>query len=83
MLPCMAKQVDGAGRESREPGINYLTAVSVATATAGAAFVLLPDQVYDIFGWMVYGAGFPASFGDEEGAYIRLAHAVMGALMAG
>jgi len=83
MLPRMAKQLDGAGRESREPGINYLTAVSVATATAGAAFVLLPDQAYGIFGWMVYGAGFPASFGDEEGAYIRLAHAVMGALMAG
>jgi hypothetical protein len=83
MLPCMAQQLDGAGRESREPGIDYLTAVSVATATAGAAFVLLPDQAYSIFGWMIYGSGFPGSFGDEEGAYIRLAHNVMGALMAG
>ena len=83
MLPCMTKQLDRARRERHELGIIYLTAVSVATATAGAAFVLLPDRAYDVFGWMVYGAGFPTSFGDEEGAYIRLTHTVMGALMAG
>ncbi len=83
MLPSMVDHLDEAGGRRREPGIDYLTAVSVATAAGGASFVLFPDLVYDVFGWMLYGADFAASFGDEEAAYIRLAHTVMGALMAG
>ena len=72
------------GRVSSEFGTRYLATVSWATATTGATFVLLPDQVYAVFGVMIYGTGgFPTAFGVEEAAYIRLTHNVMGALMAG
>jgi hypothetical protein len=75
---------DDIGRDNIDLGIRCLTAVSWATAVSGAAFVLLPSQVYAVFGVMIYGTGgFPAAYGAEEAAYIQLAHNVMGALMAG
>lgn len=83
MLRCMATPGDAPLSPSANAGIRYLTGISVITAVVGASFVLLPIQVYAVFGWMVYGAEFPVSFGGEESAYVRLAHAVMGALMAG
>lgn len=64
-------------------GITYLTVVSVGTSLFGAVLVVLPGLTYAGFGAMVYGNGFPAEFGLEPASYIRLVHAVMGAVIAG
>ena len=65
-------------------GFGYLRAASLGMAAFGAAVLLVPAVSMAGFGLMVYGdASFPAAFSDEAKAYVRLAHAVMGAVMVG
>lgn len=62
----------------------YLRAMSAGTAAFGAAILLAPAVSFAAFGLMVYGdAAFPADFSEEAEDYVKLAHAVMGAVMVG
>lgn len=62
----------------------YLRALSAGTAAFGATILLTPAVSFAAFGLMVYGdASFPAEFSEEAEDYVKLAHAVMGAVMFG
>lgn len=70
--------------QPKTPDARWLVRSCVVGAALGAGFVLFPGLTQRAFGVMVYGqAGFPPQFGAAELAYIRLAHAVIGALIAG
>jgi hypothetical protein len=50
----------------------------------GSVLVALPWIAQSLFALMVFGAtDYPVSFSDEAMSYIRLAHAVMGAVIVG
>jgi hypothetical protein len=62
----------------------YLRVLCAGLVVFGAALLLLPSLSMAGFGLMVYGdPAFPAGFSGEAKQYIRLAHAVMGAVMVG
>jgi hypothetical protein len=62
----------------------YLRATSLGMAAFGAVVLLVPPLSMAGFGLMVYGdPSFPDEFSGEAKAYVRLAHAVMGAVMVG
>jgi hypothetical protein len=61
-----------------------LLAVIGGFALFGAALVLLPGPVTRLFAWIAYGsADRVESFGPEAVAYIRLVHAILGAITVG
>ena len=69
---------------AQDRGVRLLTTAVASTVLFGLVLVLLPGVTETLFGLMVYGAGgFPPSFGEEELAYVRLAHAVLGATIVG
>jgi hypothetical protein len=64
--------------------IRYLSVVTSGMIAFGAVLVLLPGVTEAGFGAMVYGrSGFPAAFTAPTLDYVRLAHAVLGAVMVG
>ena len=64
--------------------VRYLSAVTGSALAFGVVLVVLPGPTEALFGRLIHGAGgFPASFAPEARDYLRLAHAVIGASMAG
>lgn len=78
--------MSSAGQSSAEQphGRWTLSIVTGAAICFGLLLVLAPGMASTLFGVLVFGpSGFPSEFGDEALAYVRLAHAVIGAVMVG
>ena len=68
----------------RRRWLRYLSFVTSAMICFGGVLVVLPQLTQALFGWMVFGgSGFPSTFSAEALHYVRLAHAVIGAVMVG